>query len=143
MKTRNRILAAHILALFAIAAACYLTACAGFKAAWSKENRGGTIAALESDALSILGRAGLSLLQGLAADNGDFAHSASQAAWATLDVGSIAKVIRDAGGGAALADNAAGLARKAMSKSGVSEKDAIDAVAAAIASGALKVQRHD
>lgn len=125
---RNRILTLH----FLVVAALYFTGCS----AWSPANRAGTAKLLESDALAILEPAGVSLLQGLAAGEKLDGKTLKSVAWQSLSIPVMAKVIQDAGGGMAIAGNAAVVARKAMSKKGASEADAAAAALKAIQSGA-------
>ena len=115
------------------------TACAGLKAAWgTSDSRKATIAKLEGVAVNILGRVAVAELQSLATDNGsDFAHSAATAAWSSLRVSDLADVLTSEGATSQLADSAAAFAAKAVA-GGVSRQDALNAVASAISSAALK-----
>ncbi len=114
-----------------------LTGCDTVKTAWSPTNRSATIAKLEHDAGGILTKVAIAALQGAASSNGDYAHSAAAAVWQSGAIGDIEGAVKDAGGSPQLAVLAENVARQAK-VGGVDKQYAINAVASAISSGALK-----
>jgi len=126
-----------ILIAFAILAALYFSGCSAasrekLKTAWKS-----ALPTLEAQALRTLGSIATAELHTLAIGSGDYAHSAATAAWTSIDAGSLVKAIRDAGGSTPLAVRASDIAQAAID-SGGDERKVLNAVAAAISTGASK-----
>lgn len=86
---------------------------------------------LLTDAETILGKAAVASLASLASSNGDYAHSAAQAAWQSVSINDLFTVIKDAGASSKLAQAASIVAAKAVG-GGASQSDVLMAIGAAI-----------